>query len=65
MTERYAASVWQRILRGVLPGSYSDRALRERREVARRCTCPPAVGKDDCPVHGYIPIFDHKGNQLA
>lgn len=45
-------SIWHTILRGVAPGSYSDRAIRERRAAAKRCICPShASNRGECPVH--------------
>jgi hypothetical protein len=45
-------TIWRKILRGVHPGQYSDRLIRERREDAKRCICPShASNRGDCPVH--------------
>jgi hypothetical protein len=44
--------IWHRILQGVKPGQYSDRAISERREAARVCICPShESNRGLCPVH--------------
>lgn len=45
-------SIWREILRGVRPGQYSDRAIRERRKTAKVCICPShASNRGECPIH--------------
>ena len=45
-------NVWRKILRGVVPGEYSDRAIRERQAAVKRCICPSyASNRGACPIH--------------
>ena len=45
-------NIWREILRGVRPGQYSDRAIRERRQSERVCICPShASNLGECVVH--------------
>ncbi len=46
---------WRSILRGVCPGQYSDRAIRERRARDKRCICPShASNRGACEVHDEL-----------
>jgi hypothetical protein len=50
--DRSNLNPWLEILRGVAPGQYSERAIRERRLAAKVCICPShASNRGECVIH--------------